>query len=539
MIPSWKRKEVYFTSVNKEIDVILQVSNFQHRKGGPEDVMLFGPAKNVITYKNQQLAIGLFLFGILMIMSIYHLVLYLYRRKDKSIILFSAVCFLLTLRLITTGEKILIEVFPNINWAFAVRIEYISYKLAVPLFLAFIHSIFPKDIPYRLVKYVGYFALFFVAIVIFTPVSIFSYTPVVYQFFLAIVALYVLIVLVITMLKRREYSWILFGGYFFFFLVVINDILYYNKFLETSFLGPFGLFVMVFTQAFVLSKKTSIAFNEVERLTVQLDNYSRELEETVKQRTNEIVGQKEKIEKQKEEIESQADNLKIANEQLIEMDKFKESMTNMMVHDLKNPLSTIIGFSTAEMSGKYLNYIHQSGKQMLQLVSNILDVQKYEKTEMKLNKIKEFLHDIANSAFNQVKHQLVKKDIEFQNLIPKDHVVNVDEEIIKRVFMNIFSNAIKYISQTGIIKTASELIVEEKNEYFRITIYNSGESIPADKIDTIFESYGQVNPIKSGISYSTGIGLAFCKLAIQSHNGKIGAESDAEQGVTIWFTLEG
>ena len=185
-IPSWRRREVYFASINKEVDVILQVANFRHRKGGPEDVMFFGTAENIITYKNQQLAIGLFLFGILMIMSIYHLILYFYRRKDVSIILFSALCFVMTLRLITTGEKILIDVFPNINWAFAVRIEYLSYKLAVPLFTAFIYSFFPKDIPKIFVKVVSYVAIIFSLIVILTPVGIFSYTPMIYEVFIAI-----------------------------------------------------------------------------------------------------------------------------------------------------------------------------------------------------------------------------------------------------------------------------------------------------------------------------------------------------------------
>ena len=143
-IPDWRRHEVYFESKNKQIEVVIQVSNFHHRKGGAEDVMVFGKEKSIYNYKLFLLGRDVFLFGIFLIMTIFHLLIYLFRRKDRTVALFSLLCFFMTLRLITTNEKILLGMFPTIDWTFAVRLEYLSYTLMVPSFYSFIRHYYPQ-----------------------------------------------------------------------------------------------------------------------------------------------------------------------------------------------------------------------------------------------------------------------------------------------------------------------------------------------------------------------------------------------------------
>jgi len=118
--------------------------------------------------------------------------------------------------------------------------------------------------------------------------------------------------------------------------------------------------------------------------------------------------------KQKEEIEQQAEELKAANEKLVELDEFKQGMTGMIVHDLKNPLNGIINVSDADSPKNQLIHIKQSGKQMLNMVLNILDVQKYEEHRVTINKTSVSLFDLSQAAINDVAFLAERKNITIQ-----------------------------------------------------------------------------------------------------------------------------
>jgi len=226
-----------------------------------------------------------------------------------------------------------------------------------------------------------------------------------------------------------------------------------------------------------------------------------------------------RIEHQKEEIE-------IVNEKLRELDQFKEEMTGMIVHDLKNPLNSIIGSAENDT-------VKQSGKQMLNMVMNILDVQKYEETEIKLKKASFSIYLIAQSALEQVILLYEQKSIKVENYI-SDYTVIIDADIIERVFVNILTNAIKYTPNNGKIVLKSDKI---DGDYIQIKIMDNGPGIPQDRLDKIFLKFEQVVAKESGIARSTGIGLTFCKMVIEAHDCKIGVETKLKKGTSFWFTL--
>lgn len=253
-----------------------------------------------------------------------------------------------------------------------------------------------------------------------------------------------------------------------------------------------------------------------------------------------LVSQNEEIQQQKEEVSLQTEQLKISNEQLSKtneklkvLDKFKQELTGMIVHDLKTPLNAIIGLSGDAYTPDFQKNIHQSGTQMLHLVTNILDVQKFEEAQVQLDLQPHSLKKITCKAYQQVQTLLNEKNIQFHQHIPGHVYVQVDETYLIRVFINLLSNASKYTLPGGNISVALETCTEDEQSFCKVLVKDDGIGIPEDFLPHVFDRFSQVNPQ----AYSTGLGLTFCKLATESHQGKIGVKSQVNVGSTFWLSL--
>jgi K+-sensing histidine kinase KdpD len=179
-------------------------------------------------------------------------------------------------------------------------------------------------------------------------------------------------------------------------------------------------------------------------------------------------------------------------------------------------------------------FIQQTGRQMLNLVTNMIDVYKSEYAKLELNISETSLQKLINQALGEVDFLVNYKDLKVKLSLDKNVVVQVDKEIIKRVFVNLFTNAIKFSPQNGIITVES---IVNSDDGLRICIENQGYGIPKENQETIFELYKQDKRMDSGAAPSSGLGLAFCKMAVEAHNGKIGVISESETGVEFWITL--
>jgi len=235
------------------------------------------------------------------------------------------------------------------------------------------------------------------------------------------------------------------------------------------------------------------------------------------------------------EITRQSEELRSLNTKLTELALFKDSMNSFLAHDLKNPLNTIINYDQSREPDLKTLKIKQLGLSMLNIVSNMLDISKYESQDMKLSPEDISLATIINKAFYEVEYLAVQKSIGILLNFTTDYHINADTETIKRVFINLFTNAIKYSAGGTRINVMAE---EAESEKLKISVIDQGEGIEKEHLPFIFEKFNRGVPIqvKSRPS-STGLGLTFCKMAIESHKGEIGVESFPGKGSTFWFTL--
>ena len=250
---------------------------------------------------------------------------------------------------------------------------------------------------------------------------------------------------------------------------------------------------------------------------LQKDN--ERLEEIVKERTVEV-------ENQKTEIAAQAEELKFANEELLKLGNYRESMTGMIAHDMKTPLSVIMN-SNDELATK------QMAGQMLHLINNMLDVHRFESTEVNLKLEEVSFNDLIKASEKQVRFLLDEKDLSLKKSYKGDFSVSIDQSIMLRVMVNLFTNAIKFSPFNGVVMLNAKVA----EELLEVSVNNKGRIIPDDKIESIFMSFGQLEAKDSGGIGSTGLGLTFVKLALDAHDTDISVSSNESEGTTFGFKL--
>lgn len=240
--------------------------------------------------------------------------------------------------------------------------------------------------------------------------------------------------------------------------------------------------------------------------------------------------QKEKIEDQQNKILKQNEELQSTNQQLVKVNQLKQDMTGMLVHDLKNPLNIVVNLA----ENRYVKY---AGNIMHNLIMNMLDVNKYEEDTLTPELAVCNLSEIVSSAVEQVQFPLEDKNLSLKNDIPDDVYVHADEKLMTRVFVNLLTNAIKYSKKhMPVIISNGKQIHREVNRFIEISVTDYGTGISEDDKNKIFDRYyGEKQ--NSGQLSATGLGLAFCKMAVEAHNGTIDVESEKEKYSRFYFTL--
>jgi signal transduction histidine kinase len=168
---------------------------------------------------------------------------------------------------------------------------------------------------------------------------------------------------------------------------------------------------------------------------------------------------------------------------------------------------------------------------MRDMITTLLDLSRLEAGQMPLRLQPCEIGQIARKAAERFAP--VMQDRHLHCDVPPDPVVvNCDEDVIRRVLENLISNAIKFTPTDGTIRVT----VESGDRDAAISVSDNGPGIPPEQYKHIFEKFGQTDG-GAKQQHSTGIGLAFCRLAVEAHLGKIGVESQPGKGSTFFFTI--
>jgi len=261
----------------------------------------------------------------------------------------------------------------------------------------------------------------------------------------------------------------------------------------------------------------------------------------------ELNRQKVLIEHQKRDAERQSAQLADTLAKLQRAEEMRDSLTAMLVHDLRTPLTTLIGplemlkdgdlGQLSEMQGEIVSMSLGSGQRLLGLVNELMDISKMEAGELKIRAEMLRPQDAIEKAVETVSLSQYGGGAPISTeTAPDTPLLQADSELVTRVLINLLGNAIKFTPTSGKI-TVGATRDETDPQMVRLYVRDTGEGIPPEDVDRVFDKFGQVETRRAGRKQSTGLGLTFCKLAIEAHGGRIWVDSKLGEGSTFSFTL--
>ncbi len=235
-----------------------------------------------------------------------------------------------------------------------------------------------------------------------------------------------------------------------------------------------------------------------------------------------------------------------AKEAAVSANKAKSTFLANMSHELRTPLNAIIGFSelvkdesVGELNGKqkeYLGYVWESGKHLLSLINDILDLSKVEAGKMELELVEFDLKKLLKKSLVFISEKAIKQEIMLASDIKEDvGVIAADERKIKQVVFNLLSNAIKFTPKGGKVGIKAEKT--GKNEVL-VSVWDNGIGVEAKDSYKVFSEFEQIISEYSRQYTGTGLGMPLSKKFIELHGGRMWFESEGkDKGTHFYFTL--
>ena len=252
-----------------------------------------------------------------------------------------------------------------------------------------------------------------------------------------------------------------------------------------------------------------------------------------------------RVKEQQLEVLQRLEQLESKHALLLEDQRLKDRLTHMLVHDLKNPLGAVMGTidfvlsdNTKGLTNQQRQLLEMSleeSNHLLQMTTNILDVRKMRDGKLILQPkalSKSALMRLIGAATEDVGTELKRRQTQWR-IADGLPVLHADAEVLRRVFANLISNAVKHTRENGRIQLEARVI---PNGLIEIAVHDNGEGIPQEDLERIFNDFER-SRVTNTTRFDTGMGLAFCKLAVEQHGGRIWARSERGRGSSFFFTL--
>ncbi len=264
--------------------------------------------------------------------------------------------------------------------------------------------------------------------------------------------------------------------------------------------------------------------------------------------TDQIKAQAQFLWEKNVQLEETQKALILAKEEAEEANRSRSVFFSRMSHDLRTPLSNILGMATHLMNDKsqpqpeeqreFLQGIHHSGVHLLNLINNLLDISRLEAHELHLHPSPTSLFVTLSEIILMLRISAQEKGIdlrlEIDQAVPE--TVRVDEQRLQQILINLVGNAVKFTDKGEVALIATAVSTETAVAAIRFEVVDTGCGIASHELDKIFDPFVQVATVSSSPS-GTGLGLAICRQLVEAMGGILQVESCLGKGSRFWFTL--
>ncbi len=513
-IPDFKSKIVHLEIDTTEFDIIIQTSNFNYRTGGAWKPLEIGPENIVRKHYEHNIFLDYFLLGVFFIIGLYHFGIFFIQRRNRSNLYYALGTIVVGLRSTATGEYIIGD-FNIFSWDNIIRLELLTFFIAVGILGLFIQSIFPKDFHKKVLIVIASVSGLASAITLFTKPIFYSELVVYFQVFTAVCIAYFLYVTIRIIRKKRP-------GYVFFSIGILALCIFiaYDMLVTLEVIPPpqiavVGFFFFMLLQSYVLAANFNSTYLLNEKLRSKLSDSNANLELKVEQRTSE---------------------LKAAN-------SVKDKFFSIISHDLGGPVNSTknaLGFIIDDLDSmdkgeikSDLQVVHKSLKSAQSLLNDLLDWSRSQNNQIDLSPSFYSPSDMVETPLELLAESANKKNISIIKQFSRGHRAWVDLKTIQTVVRNIVANAIKFTPDNGTIEILSTIDATR----FTLIIKDSGVGIPEDKIESLFEITRNKSTIGTSGEKGTGLGLILCKEFVDRNKGDIHVESEINKGTSFYIVL--
>jgi len=271
-----------------------------------------------------------------------------------------------------------------------------------------------------------------------------------------------------------------------------------------------------------------------------------ELAEQLKEANEEFVQANDNLANTNNMLREYQHNLLETNQKLDYTSKAKSDFLANVSHELRTPLNSVLGFTELlqdqlfgpinDKQAEYLTFIYDSGKHLLQVINDILDVAKVESGKMELEVTDFSLNTLLANALALFREKASKHHLNLTLQAEQEVPIEADERKVKQIMFNLLSNAVKFTPDGGEIQVKCE-VSPHKPGFVQVSVRDTGIGVQAEDLPKLFREFTQLESSYTRKYQGTGLGLAITKKLVEIHGGTISVESIYGQGSTFRFTL--
>ncbi len=494
--PKWILKTLELTDPGDTLDLVLQVANYWHTKGGPYKKILIGDRDTLFKKSDNAKAFDLLLTGCLLMAGFFFFGLFLFG-KDKVLLYFSLFCLTYSYRIIGSGTYVLHTLFPDIPWIVTIHFEYLSLFVSVIFFSIYTKKLYPADTNKTFVLSGIWVCVVLSLIVLIFPPAIFTQLITPFLFYMFGFIAYAFYVYVKAVRNKRVGAWyaLLSTAVIFVIFFLIN--LQYFRLLAPQkaflFAGYFGFF---FLQSLVLSYRFSYTLN-------------------------------------------------LARKQAEEGLQAKNEFLSTMSHEIRTPLNSVLGLTHLILRNnprpeqkEQLDVLLFSANNLLAIVNDILDYNKIEAGKVHFELIEMDLTALARNITSGLRSMAEDKGVKLDLHIDpalRSRILG-DPTRVGQVITNLVNNAIKFTPAGYVLLDIIVVNQTAVNITLTVRVEDTGIGIAPENQRLIFEEFTQADRSTSRNFGGTGLGLAICKKILGLQGSILQVKSEPGKGSVFYFT---